>query len=65
MPDQNSPPTNLERLLGHLKPDTLAAKLVQAQMNPAGVGAQNRLQEVIRNRLDELRQHYADADKQD
>jgi hypothetical protein len=66
MPGQNTPPTNLQRLLGYLKPDSLAAKLVQAQMNPGAAGEQNALQKIIHNRLDELRSHYAgNADRQD
>ncbi len=59
-------PTNLERLKGQLKKDSLAARLVSAQMNPGAMKHQEALKKVVLDRLNELRSGYAGtADQQD
>ncbi len=59
-------PTNLERFKGQLKKDSLAARLVSAQMNPGAMKHQEALKKVVLDRLNELRSGYAGtADQQD
>ena len=55
----DKPLSNLERLQGHLKPGSLAARLVAAQMKPGDAAPQEALKKVMRDRLDELRLHHA------
>ena len=59
-------PTNFERLKEKLKKDSLAARLVEAQMSAkAGGGAQAALRKVMADRLGELRKkHGGSADHQ-
>jgi hypothetical protein len=53
------PLTNLERLKKELKKDSLAARLVEAQMSAKPGAEQAALKRVIADRLDELRKKYA------
>jgi hypothetical protein len=60
-----SAPTNLQRLKDKLKKDSLAARLVEAQMSAKAGAEQAALKKVIVDRLDELRKkHAGPADQQ-
>ncbi len=54
-----SSPTNLERLKKKLKKESLAARLVEAQMGTKAGAEQAALKKVVADRLDELRKKYA------
>lgn len=56
-----SSPTNLQRLKDKLKKDSLAIRLVEAQMSTEAGGRQAALKKVIADRLDELRKKHAGA----
>jgi ribose 5-phosphate isomerase len=53
-----SPPTNFERLKQKLKKDSLAARLVEAQMTVGTGAGQTALRKVVADRLDELRKKH-------
>jgi hypothetical protein len=57
-------PTNLERLKEKLKAESLAARLIDAQMNTKAGAEQAALKKVIAHRLEELRKKHAVADHQ-
>lgn len=59
MTDTPPPPTNLDQLKSHLKKDSLAARLVGAQISAEPAGQQAALKKVLSDRLNELRQGYA------
>lgn len=66
MSDATPTLTNLERLKSKLKKDSLAARLVSAQINAGPAAQQAALKKVISDRLNELRQGYVGiADHQD
>jgi len=52
--------TNTERLLTHLKPDSLAAKLVCAYANAAAVDREKAMKEVLTERLAEIKRTDAE-----
>jgi hypothetical protein len=65
-PTNQPPPGNLERLLGHLKENSLASRLVRASMTAADGGAASALRQAVADRLEELKQEYGrGADQQD
>ena len=53
--------TNFARLRGHLKSGSLAERLLAAELNAAPGASQAALQEVLHQRLEELRRKYAGA----
>jgi hypothetical protein len=60
------PLSNMERLKGHLKPESLAARLAGAWANPVDAAPQDALKKQINDRLNELRrQHAGIADPED
>jgi len=66
MTEGQVPQTNLERLQTHLKEDSLAARLVSAQMGAATAAQQIiALKKVMSDRLNELRGTYAGTPNQD
>lgn len=56
--------TNLQRLHAALKKDSLAARLVTAQMGPGPGGQLEMLKQVLADRLNELRQAHAETPPQ-
>lgn len=65
MTDPTPAPTNLERLEPQLGKNSLASRLVSAQITAAPSHLQAALKKVISDRLNELRQaHAGTADKQ-
>jgi hypothetical protein len=63
--DEN-PPTNMDRLLSHLKPDSLAAKLVAAYAGATDGDTASAIKKVLSERLTEIEKSHADLeDKKD
>jgi hypothetical protein len=58
MTDQTEP-TNLQRLLSHLKPDTLAARLVTAYANATADKRDHAMKEVLKERFSEIESVHA------
>lgn len=57
------PTTNLQRLLSHLKSDTLAHKLVSAAIDVApAADVSASLKEVLGNRVQEIRSKFDDSE---
>jgi hypothetical protein len=56
--DEAAPVTNFERLLVHLKADSLAAKLLAARMHSDPGSAQAAMKKILVDRLEELRRQY-------
>jgi hypothetical protein len=54
------PPSNSERLLKHLKEDALSTRLVQAHQ--VSGGAPTTLKDVIKDRLEQVRQSLVSKD---
>jgi hypothetical protein len=50
--------TNLQRLLTHLKPDSLAARLVAARIENEKGEPKEALAAILKARLDELKSKY-------
>ena len=65
MVDVERPQTNFQRLLDHLSADTLAARLVAAQIDPQGQQTSETLQKVILDRLEEVRRDHEPPSDQD
>ena len=60
------PQTNFERLIAHLRKDSLAEKLVSAYAEAEQDNAVQAIKDVMASRLDELKRNYdAPEDQQD
>lgn len=58
MPDESTPENNVDRLLTHLKPESLAARIVVAYAGAAGEGRKTAIEKIVRDRLAEIAGDY-------
>lgn len=56
MPDEEQPQNNYDRLLNHIKQDSLAAQLVRAYCGPEAESPTEAMKAVLRERLTKLRE---------
>lgn len=64
MPIVPNPPTNIDRLLTHLKPDSFATRLVTAYAKADDVNREKAIKDVLNDRLSEIGHAYDHAKNQ-
>ena len=58
MPDESTLETNADRLLIHLKPESLAARIVAAYAGAAGESRKTAVERIIRDHLADIAGGY-------
>ena len=56
MPDEADPKDNVDRLLGHLKDDSLAARLVRAHRAPQAGDPAAPMKAILTERLEQVKE---------
>jgi hypothetical protein len=62
--ERSAPQTNFERLLSHLRKNSLAAQLVSAYADPGEQTPAEAVSKVIADRLTELKRRYDEPENQ-